>query len=157
MGISGHRGLPPDTVRLVDQALRTEVARRTDGGLVGYSCIADGADALFAEAVLQAGGDLVVVVPAAKYREGLPVEHHPVYDRLMASAGEVIQLDHVESTSEAHQDGSVRLLKEVDELLAVWDGLPARGYGGTADVVAAAREHGVPVTVVWPEGATRGQ
>ncbi|MGV9675297.1 hypothetical protein ACWDSJ_08460 [Nocardia sp. NPDC003482] len=35
------------------------------------------------------------------------------------------------------------------------DGKPARGYGGTADVVEAARRQGLPVTVVWPEGAER--
>jgi hypothetical protein len=41
------------------------------------------------------------------------------------------------------------------ELFAVWDGKPARAYGGTADVVAYAREHGTPVRVIWPDGAQR--
>ncbi|MPZ83287.1 MAG: hypothetical protein GEV28_24000 [Actinophytocola sp.] len=36
-----------------------------------------------------------------------------------------------------------------------YSGEPARGYGGTADVVDAARDRGLPVTVIWPEGATR--
>jgi hypothetical protein len=40
-------------------------------------------------------------------------------------------------------------------LVAVWDGQPSRGLGGTADVVRYARERGVPVEVIWPEGATR--
>ena len=40
-------------------------------------------------------------------------------------------------------------------LVAVWDGQSARGLGGTADVVAYARERGKPVTVIWPEGASR--
>jgi len=31
----------------------------------------------------------------------------------------------------------------------VWDGKPARAYGGTADVVAYAREQGTPVRVIW--------
>jgi hypothetical protein len=53
-------------------------------------------------------------------------------------------------------DASLRMLVEADELLAVWDGQPARGYGGTADVVGVAREKGIPVTVVWPAGAMRG-
>jgi hypothetical protein len=43
----------------------------------------------------------------------------------------------------------------VSELLAVWDGKPARGHGGTADVVAAAREQGRTVRVIWPAGSTR--
>jgi hypothetical protein len=42
-----------------------------------------------------------------------------------------------------------------DVLLAVWDGRPARGFGGTGDVVAYARRRGVPVEVVWPRGAER--
>lgn len=33
---------------------------------------------------------------------------------------------------------------EADELFAVWDGEPARAYGGTADVVAYARQYGTP-------------
>jgi hypothetical protein len=39
--------------------------------------------------------------------------------------------------------------------LAIWDGRPARGYGGTADVVAEAQREGLPVVVLWPEGAQR--
>ncbi len=44
---------------------------------------------------------------------------------------------------------------QADELYAVWDGQPAQAYRGTADVVAYAQEHGVPVRVIWPEGARR--
>jgi hypothetical protein len=94
-------------------------------------------------------------VPAEQYCEGLPTEHHPTYDALMARAADVIRLDHTESNSDAHMEASVRMIEQADALVAVWDGKPARGYGGTADVVDAAREQGVPVTVVWPEGATR--
>lgn len=47
------------------------------------------------------------------------------------------------------------MIDHCDRLVAVWDGLPARGYGGTADAVACAREGEVPVRVVWPEGAVR--
>lgn len=155
LAITGHREFPEPTERLVDAALRAEVRKHANGELVGLSCIADGADALFARAVLDAGGSLVVVVPAEKYREGLPKSHHATYDALMARAANVINLDHVESNSEAHMDASLRMIAEADELLAVWDGEPARGYGGTADVVDAARQKTLPVTVVWPEGAVR--
>ena len=50
---------------------------------------------------------------------------------------------------------SVRMLDDADVLFAVWDGQPARGYGGTADVVAEARRRKVPVRVIWPDGAQR--
>ncbi len=50
---------------------------------------------------------------------------------------------------------SALMIDTADELYAVWDGEPARGYGGTADVVAYARERGKPVSVIWPDGAYR--
>ncbi|TLF74364.1 hypothetical protein [Nocardia cyriacigeorgica] len=155
IAITGHRGLPPDVTALVDAALQAEVGKRDDGRLTGISCLADGPDSLFAQAVLERGGELVVVVPAHEYRDSLPTEHHAVYDELRSAATKVIELDRDSSDPEAHQAGSERMLDEADELLAVWDGKPARGYGGTADVVAAARERGIPVTVIWPDGATR--
>jgi hypothetical protein len=155
LAVSGHRGLSKATTHLIDAALRAEIGKRADADLVGVSLIADGADTLFAQAILDHGGALHVVVPAEKYRESLPDEHHPTYDALMDRATKITRLDHVESSTDAHMDASLRMLTEADELVAVWDGQPARGYGGTADVVKAARDKGVPVTIVWPEGAIR--
>ncbi len=155
LAITGHRGLPQTTERLVESALRAEVSRHAAGELVGLSCLADGADTLFADAVLNAGGSLVVVVPAARYREGLPAEHHATYDALLDRAVEVIRLDRTESDTQAHMDASLYMIGQADELVAVWDGKPARGYGGTADVIDAARERGVPIAVIWPDGAQR--
>jgi len=47
------------------------------------------------------------------------------------------------------------MISRVSELFAVWDQQPARGYTGTADVVAHARERGLPVRIIWPDDATR--
>ena len=153
--ITGHRGLPRATEGLIDTAIRHRLAEHRDDELVGMSCIADGADSIFAQAVLDAGGSLVVIVPAAEYRDGLPAGHHPVYDALLARAAEVIRLDRHESTSQSHMDASIYMRDRADQLLAVWDGQPARGYGGTADVVHAAKQRGAPVAVIWPRGAQR--
>jgi hypothetical protein len=156
IAISGHRGFSQATARLIDEAIRTEIAQIAgDGKLVGLSCLADGADQLFAQAVLDANGKLEVVIPAAKYRDGLPDEAKPAYDALLARANETHQLDHVESDEQAHMDASVEMIRRADLLFAVWDGRPARGFGGTADVVDHAKRIGLPVTVIWPEGAVR--
>lgn len=155
LAITGHRGLPDESARLVEDGLRREVARHDGTALVGYSCLADGADMLFAQAVLDRGGSLIVVVPAAEYREGLPVEHRDTYDELFSRAERVIRMDRVASDSSAHMRASERMLDDVDEIVAVWDGKPARGFGGTGDVVEVARQRRIPVTVVWPEGAHR--
>jgi hypothetical protein len=47
------------------------------------------------------------------------------------------------------------MVDQADKLFAVWDGKPARAYGGTADVVGYARDHGTPVEIIWPTGAAR--
>lgn len=153
LAITGHRGLSAELEAEVDRMIRAVVAQ--NGSLVGVSCLADGADAVFAQAVLDAGGSLVAVLPAARYREALPEDYRPVYDRLLARAGKVVQLPYVTPDSHAYMEAGKRMIDESDSLLAVWDGQPGRGPGGTADVVAYARSRGVPVTVVWPEGADR--
>ncbi|MGW8374344.1 hypothetical protein [Streptomyces sp. ODS28] len=98
LAVTGHMDLTEDTVAGVRAELRKLLERYEPTRLVGLSCLAQGADSLFAEAVLAAGGRLV----------------------------------------------------------AVWDGrAPGAKGGGTADVVAGARDAGLPVDVVWPSGAAR--
>ena len=157
IAITGHRGLPAATERLVDQAIRQQLAAYAGRDVVGVSNLADGADQLFARAVLDAGGQLDVIIPAARYRDGLPESARATYDALLLRASSVHRLDRIESTEDAHMEASRAMLDRAEHLFAVWDGKPARGYGGTADVVAEARDRGIPVTVIWPEGATRDQ
>ncbi|MBC9714088.1 hypothetical protein H9Y04_16110 [Streptomyces sp. TRM66268-LWL] len=155
VGITGHRGLGEQTEKLVKGALLQALDDLEPTELCLVSCIADGPDAWAAEAALDLGGRIEVVIPAAQYRDSLPTTHHATYDRLLAAAVEVHETGMVESTEHAHMAGSEILVGLVDRLYAVWDGQPARGYGGTADVVDYARSMGVPVTVLWPDGASR--
>lgn len=155
IAITGHRGLPAATERLVDKAIRDHLAPYAGPVLAGISALADGADQLFAQAILDAGGQLEVIVPAARYRDGLPEAAHARYDALLGQAARVDRLDRVESTAKAHMEASMIMLTRANRLFAVWDGKPARGYGGTADVVAQAREQGLDVTIIWPAGASR--
>lgn len=154
IAISGHRGLPGPTARLVDEAIRAALGGRVPD-VTGISCLADGADQIFARAVTDLGGMLEVVIPAAEYRAGLPANSHAEYDGLLARAAAVRRLPFTEPTAESHMAASKLMVDDVDELYAVWDGKPARGYGGTGDVVAHARERGIPVHVIWPAGAQR--
>jgi hypothetical protein len=105
--------------------------------------------------VLDLGGVLEVVVPAKHYRDSLEPEEQDGYDELIATAGRIERLPFVESTSEAHLAAGQTIVDRCDLLITVWDGQPSRGLGGTADTVAYARDRRVPVTVVWPQGATR--
>jgi hypothetical protein len=155
IAVSGHRGLPEETAVLIDGAVRKALAEYRNG-VTGLSCLADGADQIFARAMLDLGGVLEAVIPAKEYRDGLSSECHAAYDELLGRAVRIHRLEFVESTSESHMAASARMLDDADVLFAVWDGQPARGYGGTADVVAEARRREVPVRVIWPDGAQRG-
>ncbi|MFC4498331.1 MULTISPECIES: hypothetical protein [Streptomyces] len=159
IAVTGHINLSADSVPLVRAALDTLLTRYADdGGLVGVSCLAEGADAVFAEAVLAAGGRLTAVVPSRHYRrDAVGPAHAPVFDRLLESAEEVLVLPHETADRRAYEAANSVLIERADRLVAVWNGTPPSGNGGgTADTVLEARAAGVPVDVVWPPGAARG-
>ncbi|GAA3874323.1 hypothetical protein [Streptomyces sedi] len=155
IGITGHRGLSDAVAAQVREGLAAEVARAAPGSLVGVSCVADGPDSWFARAVLEAGGRLEVVLPADDYRQWLPEWHHAEFDALLAAADTVHRTELAAADERAFMTSSEVMIGQVDRLLAVWDGEPARGFGGAADVVAYAQRVHLPVRVLWPEGAVR--
>jgi hypothetical protein len=157
IAVTGHMDLTDDTVPLVKDALRTLLAAYPPADLVGISCIAAGSDALFAEVVLEAGGRLVVVIPSRDYRRNkVQPAHAATFDWLVAEAAEVHTVPHETANREAYEAANKVLLERADRLVAVWNGAPPSGKGGgTADVVVEAREAGLAVDVVWPDGAVR--
>ncbi|HSA53423.1 MAG TPA: hypothetical protein VLH10_25335 [Yinghuangia sp.] len=148
--------LTSETARLVEAELRVQLAAYSSGELVGVSCIAKGADALFAEVVLSLGGRLVVVLPSRDYRAAkVKPDYLAAFDSLLGRAAEVQTMPYDNADRDAYTAANEYLVSECDALFAVWDGQPPSGKGGTADVVAYARQLGTPVTVVWPSGAAR--
>ena len=125
IAISGHRGLPRPTADLVDEAIRTALAEHAPD-VTGLSCLADGADQIFARAVTGLGGKLEAIIPAAEYRAGLPAEAHPEYDRLLAQATAVRRLPFTESTPESHMAASQLMIDGADHLNAGGAGTPDR-------------------------------
>ena len=154
IAVSGHRGLRGPTSVLVEKAIRAAL-EAAGPDVTGISCLADGADQIFARAVTDLGGRLEAIIPAGQYRDGLPADAHPEYDRLLAMAENACCMMFTEPTPESFMTASEVMVDNADMLYAVWDGLPARGYGGTADVVAYALARGKPVTIIWPAGAQR--
>ena len=154
VGVTGHRDLTPATCDLVAAALAAEL-RELDG-LRGISSLAEGADQLFAERVLDAGGALIAVIPCGGYSDSFATEAGVAsYRALRGRADEVVELPFAGPSEEAFWAAGRRIVALAERLLAVWDGSMSRGLGGTADVVAFALEHGVPTTVVWPAGSRR--
>jgi hypothetical protein len=154
IAISGHRGLAGETSVLVEKAIRAALDE-AGPAVTGISCLADGADQIFARAVTDLGGDLEAIIPAGQYRDSLPTDSRSEYDRLLAMAANACCLLFATPTPASFMAAGELMVDTADVLYAVWDGRPARGHGGTADVVAYAYARGTPVTIIWPAGAQR--
>ncbi|MGW6938254.1 hypothetical protein ACWGF3_04420 [Streptomyces xanthophaeus] len=155
IGVTGHRFIPREALGHVEDALRAVLAGHR-GPLEAFSSLAEGADQLFAAIALECGADLTVVIPSGDYEEGFEgAEALARYRRLKRRAAQEVRMDFARSTDEAYYAAGTYIADSCDRIVAVWDGLPARGHGGTAEIVAYARALGKPVTVIWREGVTR--
>lgn len=155
VAVTGHMNITADTTPLVATAIRDHLTQIPD--LVGISCIARGADSLFAQAVLDVGGTLEVILPSTDYREvKVKPDHAPLFDELLGKATTINTMPFPTADRYAYEAANNAMLDSADELVAVWDGQPSPDRGGTAGAVADARDRGLPVTVIWPSGAARG-
>ncbi|MGW2721621.1 hypothetical protein [Streptomyces sp. NPDC001492] len=157
LAVTGHMDLTEDSVPLVRNALREALKPyAAEGSLVGVSCIAKGSDSIFAEVVLDLGGSLVAVIPSKDYRQNkVKPDHAATFDRPIDAADKVLVLDNETANRAAYEDANRTMLQHAERLVAVWNGEPPSGKGGTADTVLEARDAGLPVDVVWPQGAAR--
>ena len=96
------------------------------------------------------------MLPARDYRERkVKPDNAAAFADLLGKAYTVTTMSFERSNREAYLAASGHVLDTVDQMVAVWDGQPADGRGGTGDVVAEARERRIPVIVIWPDGACR--
>jgi hypothetical protein len=156
IGITGHSTLSENTARRVADELRAILGSHQPKDLVGVTCLARGADQIFARVILELGGTIEVVLPAADYREHkVKPDNATELDDLVSRAATVHVMPLAVSNRAAYLAASDHVMDTVDELVAVWDGAAPDGAGGTGDVVRIARERGIRTTTVWPPGATR--
>ncbi|MGQ0576271.1 MAG: hypothetical protein ACT4RN_19010 [Pseudonocardia sp.] len=155
IGVTGHSNLAPDSAPVVADAIRATLAG-IGGPITGVSCLARGADQVFARVVLEMGHELEVVLPSTDYRERqVRPDNRADFDSLIERATAVRVLPIATANRDAYAAAGEAVLDDVVALVAVWDGAPQDARGGTGDTVREARERGVPVIVVWPDGARR--
>ena len=155
-GITGHMDLTPNTVALVDRVIRDVMSAVPAAELIGVSCLAAGADTLFARAVLDLGGALHVVLPSQDYQaRKVKPDQRPEFDELVRHALRVHTMPYDTAGPEAYEAANETVLASIDRLIAVWDGRWPVARGGTAAVVQEAGRRGIPVEIVWPDGARR--
>ena len=130
--------------------------------------MAEGADRLAARAALSAGFALDVALPCstAALHEATFADagSRSEFNSLLALARARLVLplagDDEQALAErlpaSFEAAGLTMLALSDILLAVWDGKPAEGRGGTGQIVEEAARRGAPIIVVDPEtGAIR--
>ena len=104
-----------------------------------------GADQLFAQQILRRGGELRVVLPFPEYGDRFTGADRTRYRRLLGLAVSAMVLPRSGSDEDCYMAAGRYIVDHCECLVAIWDGRPARGLGGTADVVAYAVRRAVPV------------
>ncbi|MEV6692624.1 hypothetical protein AB0M35_14245 [Micromonospora sp. NPDC051196] len=155
VGIAGHIHLAPGSERPIADALRVELGRLSDRPVHGVTCLADGTDQIFARVVLATGGTYEVILPALDYRDTITAASRADFDELLGRASGIIHTGHHHSDTAAYVAANQELLSRVQWLVAVWDGSPGCHAASTDRTVEAARQRGIPTTILWPAQARR--
>lgn len=156
VGVTGHRRYDAERdARAAVTRVLAAVADQHGSGLEVWSSLAEGADRMVVEVVraIDPGARLVAVLPlpADDYRNDFAeAASRAEFDRMLGSADatHVVGPDEAGSRESAYARAGLAVSAAVDVLIAVWDGAPARGPGGTAEIVAAARAAGREVAVI---------
>jgi hypothetical protein len=174
VGVTGHRAdvLPSgsvdplrtrirDVLLLIAEAGRDLLQKEQDCFAVlpprlrCVSPVADGADQIAAEVALALGWELQAVRPfgRAEYRGSLA--NHGARERFDALLGRATCTLELPGDKDRELDAYVMTgratVAHCDILIAVWDGLPPRGRGGTGEVVQLAITRGTAVIHLPPE------
>lgn len=158
VGITGHTSITEATAELVKVHLRSYLRCRISGSgadFIGITCLARGVDQLFAQLVLDLNGKLMVIVPAQDYGNIPNKREHLRYCELLDRAQSVHSMPFTRSGPDAYVAASREMILRSEVVVAVWDGSPPDGRGGTSDAVQIAQEHKKEVVVIWPNGSER--
>ena len=152
IAVTGHRNIAADDAKitaLVSSELKALKAAYPHHRAIVISSLAEGADRLVAQTAMKdLSARLVVPLPLPRENYGLDFEtpqSRAEFDRMLARADTVIDAPIVfageawktYSEERNHQYAWIGAYagRNADALIAIWNGKPAQGTGGTAHVV----------------------
>ena len=180
IGISGHRSLPDPSIITgsIRQALAqfADATLKVNGTIELCSSIAYGADTVAVETARDMGIPVHIILPkpvethdetaqlaldegfaADFWKDGqfLQNEWDRAYKQIQdartgTNSGTLRLVRGAQTSPECYYDTGVQMLDCCDAVIAVWNGKPAAGLGGTADVVDLARIRGLPLMIIDP-------
>lgn len=159
LGVTGHRYLAEmDKIMAgVEEAVGRILTAYPDSNFRVLSSLAEGADRILAERLL--------LIPNARLWVPLPLPEEEYlkdfetstskqeFAHLLGKAERVIQMPATDKRDEGYLAAGKYVLENSDVLYAIWDGEPAQGKAGTAEIVALARERGL--LLAWIHAGNR--
>jgi hypothetical protein len=155
IGFTGHR-------KLLDEAKCREAIRKVllewiekvPGVIYGVTSAAAGGDLLFAETCAELNLPIRVFLPVQKeqFRQDFDELSWARAECVFRNALSVEVIGSGEKLTERYYECGIETVQQSQLLMALWDGEPSHGMGGTADMVHFAREQGRPV--IWIHSAT---
>jgi len=117
--------------------------------LVVVTSLAIGADQLLAQLAIERGGRIYAILPFDDIERSFAPADILKYRALVQHA--TVEVVPWAGTDEnAYLAAGRRVVELSDLVFAVWDGKPAKGRGGTGDIVAYALARGVPIVHIDP-------
>lgn len=147
VGFSGHQQLGDEaTIAFVSESIHKllaeylEQAHQRKQKMLVYSALAQGADQVFVKAALKLSIPVEAIIPCTRYEEifSTEVSLHE-YHYLRTSCRKIHQLPAQMCSDEAYLEAGQWIVNHCNLLLVAWNGYPAGGRGGTADVASYAR------------------
>jgi hypothetical protein len=168
VGVTGHRWnkIAPDAITRVRRDLASvfanvdrAIAAHQGASVLLISCLAEGADQL-AVRERPAGWafEAMLPFPRARYMDDFApplatggVDRRGELTAALAAADTISEPPDILAPEAAYDAAAARMLARSDILVAVWNGQPAAGRGGTETVVAKAMQAGL--ATIWIQSA----
>jgi hypothetical protein len=155
IGFTGHR-LLPDEAKSGEQIFKflREKKEETPGVVFGISSVAVGGDLLFAEACIQLGLPLRVLLPMPmeQFRDDFDESTWKRVEEVLRRAMSIEVTGGDQSRDARYYECGIETVLQSRVLLALWDGEPSRGLGGTEQIFSFAKVEGRPI--VWIHSQT---
>jgi len=138
-GVTGHQNIGDhETISWVETNLTREIQNQTI--TTGLTCLAIGADQLFAHILTKFNIPYIAITPCEGYEETFSGKSDQQnYFKYLAQAQEAVKLNFPAPSEEAFYAAGKYIVDHCNILFAIWNGKPAKGLGGTGDVVEYAK------------------
>ncbi len=151
VGFSGHRQLANAAGAAAAIRVALEFLQRlAPGEWIALSSVAGGSDQLFVQQARAIGlsWHAILPLPRVEFAQDFTTAEWAVVEEILVTADYVRVISESGEREDAYLDCGIETVNDADVLLVFWDGQPARGKGGTADVVEYAKSIGKPVMII---------